>query len=61
MKKCVMCGSKLKACLECGGYFHATNEKHVFCRSRCRTRKHRRLSVDANVNNETSEKGDLND
>ena len=61
MKKCVMCGSKLQACLECGEFFHSTNEKHVLCRGRCRTRRHRRLAELAFTTKGADGKGDVND
>jgi DNA-directed RNA polymerase subunit RPC12/RpoP len=39
--RCIYCGSKMKACDECGKEFHATRVDHIYCSTRCRKRRER--------------------
>jgi len=39
--KCTYCGSSLKKCVQCERWFHSARKNHIYCSSRCRTRKRR--------------------
>jgi hypothetical protein len=43
--KCIYCGSVLTQCPICQEWFLSRNANHIYCRSRCRTRKLRQLRL----------------
>lgn len=42
---CIYCGSKLTQCPVCQEWFLVKNKNHIYCRARCRMRKHRELKL----------------
>lgn len=47
---CTYCGAKLTQCIICGDWFIAKNKTHIYCRSRCRTRKFRLSKIKLAIN-----------
>lgn len=41
---CTYCGSRLKKCKDCKDWFCATRKDNIYCSSKCRTRRFRKLA-----------------
>lgn len=43
---CAFCGAKVRLCIVCKDFFHASRTTHVYCAGTCRVRAYRNKKAD---------------